>query len=167
VYVLETPVTTRSKRGHLMPRKRPRVGQSTAAADRWRDTTPPTTPPSDNFQLEYRDNLPGYVVVGTNVPLADLLDMEGNFTAHGWAGLAAPDRITVTKRFNNPQQPADFECSYSHSHRRWEGIDEHTGEPEGNRNDSHTHQFGLEEFVTAQYDQNDPSKVMWYPRHLH
>jgi hypothetical protein len=150
-----------------MPRRRPRVGQSTADADQWLQTVPPTAPPNNDFLLQYDDNLPGYVVAASNTPLINLLAPSASFVARGWEGLAQPGQITVTKRIPNPTVPRDFESSYSHAHRRWTDIDPNNGEPNGNSGSHHTHRFGLEEFVSAQYDQNDPTKVQWYPIHRH
>jgi len=153
-----------------MPRRRPRQGRSDADPDAWEQDPPPAATPTKSFSLDYRDALPGYAVVSSEVPLngtplTALLATRSTVVVRGWEGLAQPQTITCTKT-GAGALPKDFTCTYTHSHRRWERIDDN-GKPTGHVQGDHTHTFSLHELWLAEYEQNDPPTVQWYAIHRH
>lgn len=153
-----------------MPRRRPRVGQSIASDDGWED---PTLLPPDNFTLEFDDNLFDYTfdLGGQRTQLLSLLAAEFNPpTVNGWEGLAQPRLIQCEYRgpAGPGQLPTDIVCSYEHRHIRWRRVNENgQGELQGESRGPHEHEFGMQEWVSAQWDQNDPNVLGWYAPHRH
>lgn len=155
-----------------MPRRRPRVGRSTASSSAWEQNATPK--PTNDFTLEYEENGDvGYIArlgAAGNFPLKEILSADADVRVRGWQGLAQPEDITVTLNPGaaHPPEPRDFTCRHQHRHRHWTRIDG-DGEPDGDSSGRHDHEFGLDEFVSAIY--TDPSaavqKDLWYAVHKH
>jgi hypothetical protein len=68
---------------------------------------------------------------------------------NGWAGLAQPEEIRCRKITGAAAPlPPDFECRFSHPHRRWASVNQ-SGEFQGMAIGKHDHVFRMDEWVLA------------------
>lgn len=162
-----------------MPKYRPRIRQSLAYADMWKQNPPPPVTPTGNFTLRYRDvPNPGYVAEWTangaaqTVALNDLLEPDStrSLFTEGWRGLMLPDRIDCTVRADAgaARLPQNVDCTESHAHDSWARIDQQ-GHPAGQTGQGHDHVIRLCQFVLCDYADNNGNVLgtMWYPLHEH
>jgi len=171
-----------------MPRRRPRVGQSVVDRKTWGPpgAPPPGLSPPNQFTLTF-DDAPGPVRFnytydpGGGAPAVSLLDLivadddddHAPPSIDAWAGLAQPREIRCRNSTGAaPPLPPDFECRFTHAHRRWAEVDElGDGDFRGLVRGMHQHVFRMDEFVLAEIEVAPGSPPVlesrWFARHVH
>jgi hypothetical protein len=165
-----------------MPRRRPRVGRSVVDRKTWGVTIPAGQPP-DQFTLTFND-APGPVRFnytynpGGGAPPVSLLDLivadddddHAPPSIDAWAGLAQPLEIQCgISPGAAARLPPDFECRFTHAHRRWADVDElGDGNFRGLVRGMHQHVFRMDEFVLAEVEVAPGlPESRWFARHVH
>ena len=159
-----------------MPRRRPRVGQSVVDRTTWGAAGQPP----DQFDLTFDNGTFDYTYdPGGGAPRVSLLDLIVADAAlpppsvDAWAGLAQPPVIQCRNSTGAAAPlPPDFECSFTHPHRRWADVDErHEGDFQGLAKGMHQHVFRMDEFVLAEIEVAPGSPPVlesrWFARHVH
>ena len=163
-----------------MPRRRPRVGQSVVDRTRWGAAGQPP----DQFDLTFDNGTFDYTYDpgGGAVSLQGLIDPDADPdhappSVDAWAGLAQPPVIQCRNSTGAgpplppaPPLPPDFECRFTHAHRRWADVDElgDDGNFRGLVRGMHQHVFRMDEFVLAEIEvAPGQPETRWFARHVH
>lgn len=158
-----------------MPRRRPRVGQSVVDRTTWGAAGQPP----DQFDLTFDNGTFDYTYdPGGGAPAVSLLDLivadddddHAPPSIDAWAGLAQPREIRCRNSTGAaPPLPPDFECRFTHAHRRWAEVDElGDGDFRGLVRGMHQHVFRMDEFVLAEVEVAPGlPESRWFARHAH
>jgi hypothetical protein len=160
-----------------MPRRRPRVGRSVVDRTTWGGAIPAGQSPPHQFTLAFDNATFNYTYdPGGGAPPVSLLDLivaDANLpppSVDAWAGLAQP-RVIQCRNSTGAAAPLppDFECRFTHAHRRWADVDEQgEGDFRGLVNGMHQYVFGMDEFVLAEIEvAPGQPEDHWFARHEH
>lgn len=144
-----------------MPRRRPRVGQSVVDRTTWGSAIPAGGSPPNQFTLRFDNSLLDYTFdPGGGAPpvaLTDLIVADSALlppSINAWAGLAQPSVIQCSNSTGSATPlPPDFECRFTHPHRRWANVDElGEGDFQGMAKGMHQHVFRMDEWVLVEME---------------